>query len=184
MLMTPEEFDAVESWEEGYRYELVHGVLIVTPHAGIGERKPNDELGHWLLTYRDTHPLASALDDTVPEHTIATATGRRRADRVIWTGLGRAVEYDRDPPSIAIEFVAGRNRDRHRDYIDKREQYAAVGVREYWVIDRFRRTMTVFRGMDEEQVVRESDVYTTDLLPGFELPLKRLLRVADGCTQQ
>ena len=29
--MTPAEFDAFENWDEDYRYELVHGVLIVTP---------------------------------------------------------------------------------------------------------------------------------------------------------
>ena len=107
MLMTPEEFDAVDDWEESFRYELVHGVLVVTPPAAIGERKPNDELGHWLLTYRDMHPQGSSLDDTASEHTIATRTGRRRADRVVWAGLGRVPAYDHDPPSIAIEFVAG-----------------------------------------------------------------------------
>lgn len=26
-LMTPEEFDAVEEYDEDYRYELIHGVL-------------------------------------------------------------------------------------------------------------------------------------------------------------
>ena len=29
--MTPEEFDALEEYDENYRYELVHGVLVVTP---------------------------------------------------------------------------------------------------------------------------------------------------------
>ena len=29
ILMTPEEFDAVEEWDEDYRYELVQGVLVV-----------------------------------------------------------------------------------------------------------------------------------------------------------
>jgi Uma2 family endonuclease len=179
MLMTPEEFDALEDWEEGYRYEIVHGVLVVTPPAGIGERKPNDELGHWLLTYRDTHQQGSTLDDTVPEHTIRTRTGRRRADRAIWAGLGRMPDYDREPPAIAIEFVGRRSRDRRRDYLDKRNEYAEAGVREYWIIDRFRRTMTVCRGAHEELTVRESETYTTSLLPGFELPLARLLAIAD-----
>lgn len=181
MLMTPEEFDAIEDWEDSYRYELVHGVLVVTPPAGVGERSPNDELGYLLRTYRDTHPQGSALDDTVPEHTIATPTGRRRADRVVWTGLGRVPDYDRDPPTIAIEFVARRSRDRRRDYIDKRAEYAEIGIREYWIIDRFRRAMTVFRGTDEELTVGENETCTTDLLPGFELPLARLLSIADRC---
>jgi hypothetical protein len=43
------------------------------------------------------------------------------------------------------------------------------------VIDRFRQTMTVFRGKDLEIVLQANDVYRTDLLPGFELRVARLL---------
>ncbi|MGO9467145.1 MAG: hypothetical protein ACLQVF_23630 [Isosphaeraceae bacterium] len=56
---------------------------------------------------------------------------------------------------------------------------------EYWIIDRFRRTMTVFRrnppvsGPESVATIAESQTYRTDLLPGFELPLGRLLAVAD-----
>ncbi len=52
-------------------------------------------------------------------------------------------------------------------------------MKEYWVIDRFRREMTVFRGTEAEQVILETQSYTTDLLPGFDLPLGRLLEMAD-----
>jgi len=182
MLMTVEEFDAVEEWDDRYRYELVHGVLIVTPPAGIGERSPNDVLGHWLRSYQESHPQGSHLDDTAPEHNITAPSGRRRADRVIWAGLGRVPDYDNDVPAIAIEFVSSSSRDRKRDYIEKRQEYAAAGVREYWIIDRFRRSMTVFCGTETEHVIRESDTYTTELLLGFELHLSRLLEISDRVT--
>ena len=57
-----------------------------------------------------------------------------------------------------------------------------IKVQEYWIIDRFQRTMTVyFQSGDKvkKKVVRENQTYTTDLLPGFELPLGRLLALAD-----
>ena len=89
--------------------------------------------------------------------------------------------------------MEGRPHDRHRvrlagkrnwlrDYEEKRREYLALGVAEYWVIDRFRRTMTVYRNpprVPAEQVVAENEVYRTDLLPGFELPLAQILAVAD-----
>lgn len=31
ILMTADEFRRIESWENGWRYELIHGVLIVNP---------------------------------------------------------------------------------------------------------------------------------------------------------
>lgn len=43
MLLSPEEFDAAEC-ERGWRYELIRGVLIVTPSPLEEERDPNEEL--------------------------------------------------------------------------------------------------------------------------------------------
>jgi hypothetical protein len=65
---------------------------------------------------------------------------------------------------------------------EKRREYLALGVAEYWIIDRFQRTMTVYRNPPRapaEQVLAENEVYRTDLLPGFELPLARLFATAD-----
>jgi Uma2 family endonuclease len=184
ILMTAEEFDAVEDWDDLYRYELVNGVVIVNPPAGFGETNPNDELGFWLRTYRSSSPHGSHLDGTTFESTVRTAKGRRRADRVIWVGLGRNPVPGRDVPAIVVEFVSRKSRDRKRDHVAKREEYAAAGVHEYWVIDRFQRTMTVYRGNQLVHVVRESETYTTDLLPGFELPLGRLIEVADRSIEE
>ena len=46
-----------------------------------------------------------------------------------------------------------------RDYVAKRAEYREIGVREYWVIDRFRRTLTVFTFSgenDQERVIPEN----------------------------
>jgi len=183
ILLSPEEFDAVEECDELYNYELVHGVLIVAPPPAVGERRPNDQLGHLLLSYKDHHPQGAALDLTLPVHLIRTPDSRRRADRVIWAGLGRIPNTRQDQPTIAIEFVSVGKRDFQRDYIDKRNEYLCAGVREYWIIDRFRRRMTVVRGganQVTEIVITEQDTYTTPLLSGFALPLAQLLTVADA----
>lgn len=179
MLMTAEEFDAAEEWDPSYRYELVNGVLVVMPPADIGERGPNDDLAYLLLRYQYEHPEGRQMDGTVSEETVATAAGRRRMDRAIWIGLGRRPRHLTDIPTIAIEFVSDSSRDRKRDLVHKRKEYADIGVTDYWVIDRFRRNMTVFRGPDVI-VVPEAETFRTDLLPGFELPLARVLGVADS----
>lgn len=180
-LMSPEEFDAVEDCDESFVYELINGVLVVTPPPAEGERSLNDLLGQMLLNYRDTHPQGSAMSYTLAEHPIRTGN-RRRADRVIWTGLGRIPNVRKKLPTVAIEIVSDRRRDRRRDLEAKRDEYREARIEEYWVIDRFRRRMTVFRLLDAalpEQVLGEHDTYTTPLLPGFELPLARLFGEAD-----
>ena len=181
-LMTPEEFDAVEECDRRFRYELINGVLVVTPPALDAEVGPNETLGVWLYLYKHQHPQGAALDATLPEREVRAGDNRRRADRVIWAGLGRQPDSEVDPPTIAIEFVSAQRRDRERDYVEKRKEYAELGISEYWIIDRFERKMTAYLRRPtgpQEIVVVESETYRTDILPGFELPLAKLLAVAD-----
>jgi Uma2 family endonuclease len=180
IVMTPRDFDRAE-FERGYRYELINGVLVVSPPPLENQRDPNEELGYWLRGYRDGHPYGSALDLTLPEHTVRTGRNRRTADRAVWTGLGR-LPRRRDVPTIVVEFVSAGKRNFQRDYVTKRDEYLGCGVREYWVIDRFAHTLTVFRPhcrRSHKQVVRGNETHRTDLLPGFERPLGRLFALAD-----
>src|SRR5688572_6939887 len=102
LLMTPEEFDAITDYDDQYRYELIRGVLVVTPIPLEAESDPNEELGHWLRTYRDDHPMGSVLDKTLPERYVRTVPSRRRAGRVIWAGLGRRPDPEADVPTIVV----------------------------------------------------------------------------------
>ncbi len=44
LLLTPAEFDRAR-FREGWRYELINGVLVVSPTPSRKERHPNEELG-------------------------------------------------------------------------------------------------------------------------------------------
>src|SRR5438552_1016067 len=67
LLMTPEEFDAIEEYDELYSYELVRGVLIVNPIPSEQEAGPNELLGFLLNLYREQHLQGAALDATLLE---------------------------------------------------------------------------------------------------------------------
>ena len=184
LTMTAEEFDAIEPdrCDLRYRYELIRGVLVVSPMAGIAERLPNDVLGHLLRIYQETHPQGGSLDETAFEETVAVGEGRRRCDRAIWAGLGRTPDFGRDTPTILVEFVSPSRQAARRDYEQKRDEYLAAGIREYWVIDRFDRSMTIFRpGPDGPLMttIRENQGHQTPILPGFVLPIARLLTETD-----
>jgi Uma2 family endonuclease len=183
ILMSREEFNALkpEECDQNFRYELVNGVVIVSPPPSDGEADPNDELGHLLRSYQET-PQGKCLDKTLFEREVATSVGIRRVDRALWIGFGRTISSKVDLPTILVEFVSPGKRAWIRDYQQKRGEYLERGCQEYWVIDRFRRTMTVYFPPSDggaERVISENETYTTPLLPGFELPLKRLLALAD-----
>jgi Uma2 family endonuclease len=180
MLLTPKEFDRARG-EKGWRYELINGVLVESPTPSRMERTPNDRLGQWLWNYQDQHPHGSSLHSTVFEEEIKTKTQRRRVDRAIWAGLGRLPE-EGEIPTIVVEFVSQGKINQDRDYIAKKAEYREAGVKAYWVVDRFRRCLTVYTfggEKDEERIIPEGQKYALALLPGFELDVARLLYFAD-----
>jgi Uma2 family endonuclease len=182
ILMTPEEFDAVEEYDECYTYELIHGVLVVNSFPGPEEAAPNELLGYLLWDYRERDSRGHVVDETLPLQYVRTSIGRRIANRLIWVGLGRTPNSKRDHATIAVEFVSAGRRNRQRDYEEKRHEYGASGIREYWIFDRFRRTLTVvtYTGPQEtERVIQEAQTYESLLLPGFVIPLGRILAAAD-----
>ena len=183
ILMTAEEFDNADpaDFDELYNFELINGVLIVSPIPLEQEADPNEELGHLLRSYQEAHPKGKALDKTLPERYVKAGANRRQADRVIWAGLGRLPQKG-ETPTIVVEFVSSRKRDRERDYEAKREEYEAIKVQEYWIIDRFQKNMTVHileDGAFRRKIVSAKQSYRTKLLPGFELALARLFALAD-----
>lgn len=183
MRMTPEEFDAITECDENYQYELIHGVLVVTEVTAPEERGPNDVLAQYLLNYQDNHPQVNCLKLTLPQDYVRVTEGRRIANRLIWTGADRPdVDPRNDEPNIAVEFVSASRRDRIRDYEEKRDDYGDAGLDEYWIIDRFECALTVVQYRGKKPTVRtyrEDDKYESPLLPGFVVPLQKLLQMAD-----
>lgn len=184
--MTLDEFDDAD-FELGMRYELINGVLIVTPPPLEEERDSNEELGRLLRNYQRAHASGKSLDLTLPEQNLRTKTQNRRCDRAIWAGLGRRPRTrgpasKRDVPAIVVEFPSSRPADQRRDYEEKRIEYRDFGVREYWIIDRFSRMLTVYSWHGRRWVKKthaEDAIYSTPLLPGFALPLAQLDALTD-----
>jgi Uma2 family endonuclease len=182
-LMSIEEFESLteEDCDPRFRYELINGVVIVNPPPGDFEIDANDELGRLLRNYQET-PAGKVFDKTLFEREVRTRVGIRRVDRALWIGFGRPIRSKRDRATILVEFVSAGKRAMLRDYEEKRDEYLEMGAKEYWVIDRFRRTMTVYfqpRAKPAERIVTENETYSTPLLPGFELPLKRIIDLAN-----
>jgi Uma2 family endonuclease len=70
-----------------------------------------------------------------------------------------------------MEIVSSRPQDRDRDLVEKRTEYAAAGIPEYWIIDPERQTITVLTLDGSEYRThgefKPGDAATSVLLPGF-----------------
>jgi Uma2 family endonuclease len=82
-------------------------------------------------------------------------------------------------PEIVIEVVSPGSE--QRDYVEKREEYLAFGVREYWIVDADRQELLILqrsRGRWSPRIVRPPEVYRTQLLPGFEFACEQVFQAA------
>ncbi|HWE40426.1 MAG TPA: Uma2 family endonuclease [Isosphaeraceae bacterium] len=181
--MTLDDFlDAEE--EPGYRYELANGVLEVT-------NVPNDPHGLiiWFLLdalseFGRRHPgliLRAGGSGEFQLRLPGLDTGRNPDVAVVLHGTPKD-ERGRRPPSLVMEVVSEGADAHERDYVAKRREYLAVGLREYWIIDPIERRVTV--------LVRDGDVWAERIfvgdaaaeglvLPGFRLPLAELWEQAE-----
>ena len=78
---------------------------------------------------------------------------------------------------MMFEIVSPGRTSRNRDYVKKRSEYEQLGVKEYIIVDRFKKQVTVHTrtpGGYQEQVLTSADTYTSPLLPGLAVPLAKV----------
>ncbi len=176
--MTLEEFqDAEES--EGYRYELARGVLEVTFVPG----EPHGLIVCWfydaISEYRRRHPGVIHRYGGASEYRLwlpIMVSGRNPDVALSLANTPRDLRGSR-PPSLAVEVVSSGDEARTRDYVTKREEYLAFGLREYWIVDRFERKITVLiRDGDSwvERVFVDGQSAEGLVLPGFSVAVSEI----------
>jgi Uma2 family endonuclease len=171
-------------YEEGYRYELIHGRLAVSPAPNQPHSWQKQYVYHRLHRYSELNPeiINHVVDDarvfmpdepdvTAPEPDTAAYRDfpLQRQPHVAWHEVS---------PLVTVE-VSGEDESAEKDLERNVELYRRVpSIQEYWVFDirhdPARPTLIVFRRQDDQwQELRfgPDETYTTDLLPGFTLPV-------------
>ncbi len=179
--MTLDEFLDAEA-EPGYRYELARGVLEVTNVPGESHAIILCNFNRALVRYEMAHPDVVFYFGGGSEYQFLLPTmisGRNPDFAVTLRGAPRD-DRGRHPASLAVEVVSRGGET--RDYVTKREEYLAYGLREYWIIDpRHHRVTILVRDGDAwiERVVTGDGSAASTILPGFVVPLADLWAGAD-----
>jgi Uma2 family endonuclease len=180
--MTLQEFwDAEE--EEGYRYELARGVLEVTLVPGQPHGMIVCFFYRLFAHYWQEHPGVIHQFGGAAEFRLwmpAMVSGRNPDAAVVVRNTSKDARGYR-PPALAVEVVSEGSEAHDRDYVTKRAEYLAFGLREYWIVDRFARRVTVMiRDGDAwvERVFGDGQVASGLVLPGFAVPVSDIWAAA------
>lgn len=120
---------------------------------------------------------------------ISTSSGRKPDLTMYLPGHALLPRYGavRVPPDVAVEIVTPTPRDVRRDRVEKFDDYAAFGVRYYWIVDPEQQTFEIFELGGDGRYVRALGATGGILtaVPGCEglaLALDELWREAEKLT--
>jgi len=169
-LVTIDELDAMP--EDGNRYELVEGEIIVSRAPGLHHQEVLDNVIFVFKTYLRQNPVGkfwstpgtifSEMNAVIPD--IVFVSNAR---------IGQIVSGQKivGPPDLVIEITSPGSDNEKRDRITKRQLYGKYGVLEYWVIDSGKRYVEVYFLVGETLQLMAAysgnDEITSPLLPGF-----------------
>lgn len=95
----------------------------------------------------------------------------------------RSMQGQPNGADLVVEVVSHGKESRERDYVEKRTEYAAAGIGEYWIVDPEQRTITVLELADgtyrEQSVLKNRDVASSSLLGGFSVRIDEVFAKCD-----
>jgi Uma2 family endonuclease len=171
--------------EEGWLAELARGYVVVSEVPSYYDAMLVDFINDALRLYRAAHPgvihailggmecklLIPALEsERHPDISVYLTAPKGPRGRTLWRSW---------VPELVIEVVSESSRD--RDYTEKRDEYWAIGVKGYWIVDaQLGQVLALKRGRSKwtEKSLGPADFCETKLLPGFRLACRDLFAAA------
>ncbi|HEX5944661.1 MAG TPA: Uma2 family endonuclease [Acidimicrobiales bacterium] len=142
--LRPLTYDEVQQFpDDGYRYELVDGELLVTPAPNTAHQRAITQLIIVLAAAvsAEMEALVGPVDWYVrpttcfePDLVVVRRDGRADAQKLL------------EPPVLAVEVLSPSTR--HRDVGLKLRAYEDAGLAWYWVVDPVEPRLTVHRLVD------------------------------------
>ena len=135
---------------DSYRYELLHGRVVMTPPAGYPHGAVGSRLNRLVaqaadgtggIVFESSQGFELPTGDTVAPDVSFVSAERWAATTPIMGKFLRVV------PELVVEVLSESTASRDRG--EKKGIYGAAGVLEYWIVDSRARSVTVFRGDGE-----------------------------------
>ena len=175
MVTTPKlTYQDYAALEDDNRYELLDGELILVASPNRDHQEVVMDLGFMMRTFARENDLGRVY--LAPFDVLFTDTNVAQPDILF---VSREREHIvthanvQGAPDLIVEVLSPSSST--RDWRDKRELYAAHGVREYWIVDPANRIVSVLLLRDGvleiEQTLTGDETATSTVLDGFSVRL-------------
>lgn len=173
-----------EDWaqlpSDGTIYEVIDGVLYMSPPPSTSHETVSNNLDYTLMTYARknkgrvfTAPVGVRLpNQPVPFQPDLVYVSKSRQHII-------GKQYIEGVPDLVVEVLSPSNwpYDRH----EKLQVYQEAGIPEYWIVDYRARTVEVFYLEEGEYVLQQGklkvgDTAVSRALPGFQVAVAEIFR--------
>lgn len=169
--------DYVRLPEDGCRYEILEGELLMTPAPSSRHQRISRNLEFLLFAHLKGRDLGEVL--YAPFDVIFQSGTVAQPDLLYVSKEREAIITDRGAegaPDLIVEITSPASS--RTDRIRKFEIYSKFGVSWYWLLDPESQTFEEYELAGNSYVRRgscaEDDVFTPLLFPGLEIPLSEV----------
>jgi Uma2 family endonuclease len=168
-----------EDWErlpeDGWRYEVIDGVLHMTPPPSMAHQDTSNNLAFALTEHVKKNGLGRVYTAPtgvrLPEQRVPL-----QPDIFFISAERKSIigsQYAEGAPDLVVEILSPSNWSYDRK--EKFLLYQEAGVPEYWIVDPRMKTIEVFLLDDGEYVLTGEwgmgDVATSNVIAGFQVPV-------------
>lgn len=177
LLLTADDYDRLTPPDSG-NYELHNGKLIFMASPLLPHQKLSAKLHYWLMDYVMKNDsglaLAAPMDVYFDAHNVVQPD-------LLYISNERMsiIENNRKikgAPDLVVEILSDGNTPKEMSF--KKHLFEYFDVREYWLINLKKQTLTQYENIEDEWVVRNvlsiDDTLNALVLPDFSLALKNI----------
>ncbi len=142
-LLTINDLDAMP--DDGNRYEIIEGELFASRAPSLKHQRVSGNIFATFRAYLDHNPIGEILatpgiifsdfNGVIPDLVFIS---HERRDEIA------SGERITGAPDLVVEIVSPGAENERRDRIGKRQLYGKYGVKEYWVVDPYKRTIEIY----------------------------------------
>lgn len=167
--VTLAEFETMEK-QEGWNYELIDGVVMMSPRPAVGHQRIMGLLYMELFTALQSKNCEPFLEIDL------TLDGNHFVPDILidCNNLEDTDKRSERPPIIIVEIVSPTSTS--RDYFTKRLKYEQLGIQEYWIVSPEDKCIMVISFATGTQEMYCTGTVQSAIMPELKINLNKIFK--------